>query len=189
MNTLYFIRHGATAGNLERRYIGRTDEPLCPAGYAQLEALKGRIAADLLFVSPMRRTRQTAEFLFPGQPFTVVEDFRETDFGRFEGKTGDELWADPDYRAWVNGGCAGNIPSGEPSAAFKVRCSSAFACALETLPAGANAAFVVHGGVIMAVLEEFAQPKGNFYDYHVNNGACITCQTENGALQITDGPF
>ena len=29
MKKLLFIRHGATAGNLERRYIGYTDEPLC----------------------------------------------------------------------------------------------------------------------------------------------------------------
>ena len=37
---LLFIRHGATAGNLEKRYIGSTDEPLCDIGIAQVEALK-----------------------------------------------------------------------------------------------------------------------------------------------------
>ena len=26
---IYLLRHGMTQGNLERRYIGRTDEPLC----------------------------------------------------------------------------------------------------------------------------------------------------------------
>ena len=33
---LIFIRHGKTAGNLERRYIGRTDEPLCDEGIAEI---------------------------------------------------------------------------------------------------------------------------------------------------------
>ena len=54
---IIFIRHGATAGNLERRYIGRTDEPLCPLGVEQIEKLKGLFEPDYLFVSPMLRTR------------------------------------------------------------------------------------------------------------------------------------
>ena len=29
---LQFIRHGKTQGNLEKRYIGSTDEPLCAKG-------------------------------------------------------------------------------------------------------------------------------------------------------------
>ena len=40
MIELLFIRHGATEGNLRRRYIGRTDEPLCEAGIAQVETLR-----------------------------------------------------------------------------------------------------------------------------------------------------
>ena len=34
---LTLIRHGATASNLERRYLGRTDEPLCTEGVRMLE--------------------------------------------------------------------------------------------------------------------------------------------------------
>ena len=29
---LTFIRHGKTQGNLESRYVGRTDQPLCAEG-------------------------------------------------------------------------------------------------------------------------------------------------------------
>ena len=31
---IVLIRHGATAGNIEKRYIGTTDEPLCDTGTA-----------------------------------------------------------------------------------------------------------------------------------------------------------
>ena len=63
MIELLFIRHGATEGNLRRRYIGRTDEPLCEAGIAQVKALQKRgLSVDRLFVSPLLRTRQTADF-------------------------------------------------------------------------------------------------------------------------------
>ena len=53
MIDIFFIRHGATEGNLRRRYIGRTDEPLCEAGIAQVETLRkqGR-SVDKLFVQP-----------------------------------------------------------------------------------------------------------------------------------------
>ena len=37
--TVYLIRHGQTQGNLERRYIGSTDQPLCPAGREALGPL------------------------------------------------------------------------------------------------------------------------------------------------------
>ena len=33
---IYMIRHGKTAGNLKGRYIGKTDEPLCEEGRAEL---------------------------------------------------------------------------------------------------------------------------------------------------------
>ena len=64
MIELLFIRHGATEGNLRRRYIGRTDEPLCGEGIAQVETLRKQgLSIDELFVSPLLRTRQTADIL------------------------------------------------------------------------------------------------------------------------------
>ena len=114
MIDIFFIRHGATEGNLRRRYIGRTDEPLCEAGIAQVKALQKRgLSVDRLFVSPMLRTRQTAELLFPQMPYTVVDGLAETDFGRFEGKSADELLGDPAYQAWVDAMCLTPIPEGE----------------------------------------------------------------------------
>ena len=56
---LYLVRHGITAGNLQRRYIGGgTDEPLCGQGLAQLKALAAQYRypwADTVFSSPMKR--------------------------------------------------------------------------------------------------------------------------------------
>ena len=57
--TVYLIRHGKTQGNVERRYIGATDQPLCDQGRAEL---RGRTvpAADRIIVSPLLRCRETA---------------------------------------------------------------------------------------------------------------------------------
>lgn len=182
MKTIFFIRHGATAGNLERRYIGRTDEGLCQLGIQQVRALQAP-QADILFVSPMARTRQTAELLFPGQPQNIVEDLRETDFGIFEAKTADELAENAAYRAWVDANCETPIPDGEAVSDFKARCVSAFLSAMEQVPDGQTAAFVIHGGCIMAILEALAEPKRGFYDYHIGNGQALAASF-NGQTHV-----
>ena len=91
MIELLFIRHGATEGNLRRRYIGRTDEPLCEAGIAQVKALQKRgLSVDRLFVSPLLRTRQTAELLFPQMPRRTLAALR--------GSPPTSSWATPPIR-------------------------------------------------------------------------------------------
>ena len=153
MIDIFFIRHGATEGNLRRRYIGRTDEPLCEAGIAQVKALQKRgLSVDEVFVSPLLRTRQTADILFPKMHYTVVDGLIETDFGRFEGKSADELSGDLAYQAWVDAMCLTPIPDGESVADFKTRCCEAFAETIKNVPDGSRVGFVVHGGVIMAIM-------------------------------------
>ena len=182
---LVFIRHGATAGNLQRRYIGRTDEPLCPEGIAQITALRGKLPApEALFVSPMLRARQTAELLFPGMACTVVDGLRETDFGVFEGKNAAEMAEDPAYRAWVYSGCTAPIPGGEAVAAFKARCVAAFRYALKAAPQAGLSFFILHGGGIMAILEALAEPRRDFYAYHIGNGEYLRCRYDGEKLSL-----
>lgn len=185
MIKLIFIRHGATAGNLERRYIGRTDEPLCAQGMEQVKKLQDKqFKYDYLFVSPLLRTRQTAELLFPGKPYTVVADLAETDFGMFEGKNADELTGCKEYQAWVDSMCLAPIPGGESVADFKKRCISAFAEVMKTIPDNCTAVFVVHGGTIMSILEAYSDPPCGFYDHHIGNGQYICCDYADGKLRV-----
>lgn len=188
MKRILLIRHGATAGNLRRCYIGRTDEPLCEQGMAQAERLwELGWTVDGLFVSPALRTRQTAQIVFPGMEQTIVDDLMETDFGKFEGKTADELSGDADYRTWVESGCTGPIPGGESPDDFKKRCCNAFAATVNKLSENSCAAFVIHGGGIMAILEAYASPPRSFYDCHIGNGEYVQCRFENNSLYIEKG--
>ena len=98
------IRHGMTPGNEEHRYIGRTDEPLSQKGREQLLTLQKKgvyPAAACVAASPLERCRQTAELLYPGQAPCVFDQFREMDFGAFEGHNYEELKADVRYQAWI----------------------------------------------------------------------------------------
>ncbi len=185
MNHIYFIRHGATAGNLEKRYIGRTDEPLCELGISQVKRLRTyNIQADHVFASPALRTRQTAAILFPQIEPEIVENLTETDFGIFEGKNAEELSGSSEYQAWVDSGCLAAIPGGESVSDFKKRCCEAFYSGMQRVPDGKTAAFVIHGGGIMAILGEFARPKRDFYDYHIGNGAIAEYAYQNLTLKL-----
>ncbi len=185
MKKVYFIRHGATAGNLEHRYIGRTDEPLCDKGIDQADACvrEGVPQGDVLFVSPLLRCRQTAEILFPNMEQRIVEDLRETDFGAFEGKTANELSDDPRYSEWLDSFCSGPIPEGDSIAELKERCVQAFR---ECAKIGQCPVFVVHGGVIMSILEALALPQKGFYDYYVKNCKVICCDYDGEHLYVRE---
>lgn len=188
MKEILFIRHGATAGNLQRRYIGRTDEPLCKLGLKQALSLREEhFAVDRLYVSPAVRTIQTARLVFPEIAYTEVPELWETDFGDFEGKTAEELSNDSRYQEWVDHGCLTPVPNGESIAQFKARCCKAFEEILEQLPADSKTAFVIHGGCIMAILEAFAHPKKDFYSYHISNGSFIRCIYQEGFLFVRGG--
>ena len=186
------IRHGETPGNAERRYIGRTDEPLSEKGLSDAKRAAKDPELRRVFVSPYIRARETASILFPNAEQIVLPGLRETDFGIFEGKTADEMAEDPDYRAWVDSWCEGPIPGGESRADVAERAAEAFS---ETVSdAIRNAAsgplvFVTHGGVIMALLSALAVPKKDYYDYSVRNlsGWSLDCREENGKI-ILENP-
>ena len=181
------IRHGQTPGNAEGRYIGRTDEALSLEGRAAAVTvavrMKPELSPRLVYVSPLKRARETASILFPEAAQRVLPDLREMDFGDFEGRNAAELEADPAYRAWVDGWCLAPCPNGEDRASFQRRAVKAF---VETVRGceDAPAVFVTHGGVIMAVLEALAEPKREFYDYWLPNLGCYAadCVERDGRL-------
>ena len=186
MNSVILVRHGATAGNAARRYIGATDEPLSQEG---ADALRARVypRADRLFVSPMLRCGQTAGILYPAQPFEVVPDLRECDFGHFEGKNYIELANDERYTAWLASDGRMPFPNGESREAFAARTTAAFAASLKRCAEGERVAFIVHGGTMMAILERFARPARAFYDWHVPNGNGFVVRAVLGGTLEVEG--
>lgn len=164
---IVFIRHGATAGNLEKKYIGITDEPLCPQGKKYLqEHLSLFPPVTQLLVSPMRRCQETAAILYPELDQILVPGFRECNFGSFEGKTYEMLKQEPEYIHWLETGGESPFPGGESRSEFIRRCTRAF---LQMVPQlQKDTAIVAHGGTLMALLSSLGE--GNFYDWHTQNG-------------------
>ena len=95
MKKITLIRHGKTEGNLEKRYIGITDEVLCEEGRNEILA-KEYPKADIVFSSPLLRCIETAGLIYPNQKPVVIDELKETNFGRFEGKNYKDLSNDID---------------------------------------------------------------------------------------------
>ena len=172
MLKLLLIRHGETEGNKLKRYIGkRTDEPLCPEEESRLEQLDYP-AVQAVYASPMLRCTQTARILFPGKKLNIIDELAECDFGEFENKNYKELSGDPRYQAWIDSNGILAFPGGESKDECATRNLEGFqravsACIREEIT---EAALVVHGGTIMNIMEQYALPKKEFYEWHVGNG-------------------
>lgn len=187
---IFFIRHAQTRANIERRYLGRTDEPLSPAGVESFCNL-AYPAVNRVYASPLLRCVQTAGILYPMEQPVLIDGLRECDFGEFENKTWYELKDRPDYQAWIDSHGKGTPPGGEPPEAFKARVCAAFAQSMgKSFRDGlSDIAFVVHGGTIMAVMEQYAVPHRDFYGWQVENlgGWAVTASihtwTERQVLQ------
>ena len=180
--TVYLIRHGQTQGNLERRYTGSTDQPLCPQGREALAGRRGP-AADVLCVSPMRRCRETAAILYPGVEQEVVQGLQETDMGAFEGRTYEELKDDAAYQAWLDSGGASAPPGGESREQVQKRVLAAFRSIAVRCGPDERIALVIHGGTIMTLLEEL-EPSHQFYRWQAANGGGFRCSWDGTALAV-----
>ena len=182
---ILFIRHGLTAGNLEKRYIGSTDEPLCSEGIAQLKELKLQ-DCEAVICSPMKRCIQTAEILFHHSGYLTAEELRECDFGDFEDMNYKELSENADYQKWIDSGGTLPFPKGEAPQDFCRRCVKAFDSIVKEYDAAVSIAFVVHGGTIMSILEKYAVPHRDYFDCHCENGHGYVCRWNGSELVITE---
>src|SRR6185436_18013972 len=79
MDVLYLVRHGETEWNRQRRMQGRLDSRLTPEGRAHAR-MHGRLLAretvGHMIVSPLGRTRETAELILEGCEVPVTYDER-----------------------------------------------------------------------------------------------------------------
>ena len=162
---IYLLRHGLTAYNAEKRYQGRGDIPLSPEGVAELR--RAEFDPARVYITPLKRTRQTAEALFPQAELVPVAGLQEMDFGHFEGRNYIEMEHDPEYRAWVDSNCEAPCPGGERKADFSARVCAAFSELADNALANGEERLVIlaHGGTQMSVMERYALPKKQYYEW------------------------
>ena len=111
---IVLIRHGETEWSREGRHTGRTDLPLTERGREEAVALGGALAGRrfaLVLTSPLVRAAETCRLAGLGDVAFTRDDLREWDYGRYEGRTTEEIRKErPSWTLWRDG-----CPEGESS--------------------------------------------------------------------------
>jgi probable phosphoglycerate mutase len=178
VTTLWLVRHGVTAWNLEGRLLGWADPPLVEEGRRQAEAARARLGALLpeggqVWSSDLVRAVDTARIV-AGEP-TTDPRLRELDFGDLEGSTWSELTGP--VRSALLGFDGFEAPGGETAAALATR----VATFVDELGPGDHVV-VTHGGVIRSLVRRLGRP-----DPHVEPGGILRLQPGGGGLSRSHG--
>lgn len=183
MSDLLFtlLRHGQTLANEQHIYCGGTDLPLSQNGKKELLHLKegglyNVLPGHSLWVcSPMLRTQQTVEQIFPEQlgKILVWPGLEEYRFGDFEMHSYQQLKEDPAYLSWILDETGQvSCPNGESRQGNKQRTLSAFVSLCDflhqrNLP---GAGIACHGGTIALILDFLCPGEKNFYQWQPKPG-------------------
>lgn len=176
---IIFIRHLPTPGNEKRQYIGSTDESLSAGAIKAFREKEVRYPdVQCVIASPMKRCIETARLIYPETEVRMEPMLRECDFGLFEGKTYEDLKEHPAYIEWLESGGMTAFPGGEAQEDFRRRCADGVQRWIRILmdEKTESAAFVVHGGTIMAALSRLAGEPYDFYHWQANNGEGYTAE-------------
>lgn len=142
--TIHLIRHEKTRANMERKYIGWTDEPIItyPVLFTDLKP-------SYVYGSDLLRCKQTAERYFPNATYIGSDQLRELHFGDYEMKTYAQLKDMEAYRHWIDDPYNITPPNGESFQAFRSRVQNELKAIIQS---AGEYVFVVHGGVIRTLL-------------------------------------
>lgn len=184
------LRHGEVEGGI--RFRGHTDDPLTPAGLAQMDAaLADSDRWDRVISSPLIRCAEFAR-AFARQsslPLTFDTRLKEMHFGEWEGRSAAELMAeDPEAlaRFWRDPD-AYPPPCGESLAHFRARVLDAWNDILSVY-ADQQVLMVTHGGVIRVLLcHVFEVPVSRWYEFEVTHGQLHGVHIGGDGLAIPSG--
>ena len=167
---IYLIRHGETQWNKLRKYQGSADVPLSEEGAGKLK--KADFSPEMVYVTHLIRTQQTAKAIFPDARQEIEDGFREMCFGVFEGRTYEDMENDPDYRSWVDSGCTTRCPGGEDRKEVGDRVEESFDRLMKKAAREGQDELVIvaHGGTQMALLYRFGVPSREYHDWLRPNG-------------------
>lgn len=158
------MRHGATAWNVEQRFLGHTDVPLAPLGQAQARWVGRRLRLEqikAIYASDLQRAQETATIIAQqcslAQPIALSSAWREMSFGDWEGLTYAQI-ADqyPHQLDFFRDPINHPPPGGEPFSHLLQRIMSAFSKltqeATKHTSERGDIVLVSHAGTLRALL-------------------------------------
>lgn len=164
--------------------MGRLEIPLSRMGTLQAQRVAKIVPLleiDAIYSSPLKRSVQTAHVLSKGTnlPVKIDPDLTEFAFGRWQGRTFDEIVKDKTYHRFLKNPLKTRVPGGETIRDVQKRGLRALRRAIENFPGG-RLLFVSHGDVIRAIVCHFLRlPLEEFRRLRIDNGS-LTALEVNG---------
>ena len=168
---LIFVRHGRTEMNDLACFSGRTDCELTDEGFRQaveVKSLLQGLSFDGVYVSPLKRTVQTAEVF--NKEYKLDDRLLEMDFGVFEGLRYTEIEKKyPDtLQSWNEDYQNYRIPGGESLEDVFDRVEHF----IQDIRKKHDRVLVVtHEGVIRCALSLVFSSRDHFYRFKIDNGS------------------
>lgn len=183
---IYLIRHGQTTGDVEDRYGGAYDDELTDKGKTQAQELANKLTnsdIQILFCSPMIRTKQTAEILKSKLDceIKIVEDLKERNKnGILTGMTKEE--AKVKYPELVEElkNYRNQIEGAESQNDFVERIKKAFTEVTNNLNYS-TIGIVTHGGPIWAIFTDILNNNGLV---HIGDCAYVVLDKNGQNLKV-----
>lgn len=150
---IHLVRHGITEANINGKFAGSGDLPLCDEGRAKLKELMANYkypCSQEYYSSPMKRCVETCGIIYPDVDLKIIDGFKECVFkNAVDYETKAESWEE-----------------------IQKRVLGTFEMTVESMmKRGATSATIcTHGGVIMTLLYCYGLPRAEFLDWMVNNG-------------------
>jgi probable phosphoglycerate mutase len=166
---ILLIRHGSSVGaTVDTVQLGPltvSDPPLTEGGVAQAEALARHLAGEAIsavFVTPLRRTRQTAAPLAAAKGIepVVLPDLREVHLGDWEHSFYEHAASGhPLLKRMFAEERWDVIPNAEPPADFAARVRAGIEAIVAATPPGTQAAAFTHAGVIAELCRQATESR------------------------------
>lgn len=178
------FRHGLTEENKRKAYLGWNDSPLC----VESADLSTNSRYNLYFSSDLPRCITTATILFPKKELILLPNLREMNFGRWEGKTYEDLKEVPLYQRWLSNPISYCPPEGESFEKFTHRVQNGWEeITGEILSKNVGrCAIITHGGIIRYLLSEFAPKISDFWSWQVPHHQGFELVFDREALRRRD---
>ncbi len=158
---LIIVRHGQTEANRKGAFQGWIDLSLSEHGLKQIEWLRDELKGqefDQIYVSPLKRTLQTAQIIREGlknpPELVKIDALKEMNFGKWDGLCSDEIEKKypADYKKWLNDWQTMVIPDGESAEKMFKRVVEWIDELLKKSDPNDKVMIVSHQGVILQII-------------------------------------
>lgn len=189
---IFFVRHGLTDWNIQRRFQGTLNIPLNDAGFAQARTAAARckeLRLERIYHSTLSRAAQTAQVISDasGAPLFPCTGFNEVSLGVFQGLNHDEVKAKypAEYEQYFADRINAAPPEGESLFAVQQRALKALAQIEQEAADCERIAIVSHGALLKTLLGAIAGiPLDQFACFDVSNGSISVIESKTGVRRM-----